>query len=253
MDSIRSALTKSLAVECLGVCESCEITFSSLRPCSRRSAQFLSTCTHSISHSWLTSSHLFLSDAIILDDVMQGWLSFWRCYHHSSFLTDKTTNICGLSAELLCRMLGFMVYFLFLVTNSLLEKHVRCCELDFSARLCLHRLATRIIPEFHCRASKSVALSRLSSSTSHSRSSPSRHLPLTWYTIQRDIKAPRKLISLSGLLAASLIGSRPKNFNLCRGKFNLIVKRCAKRVDIRINLEITALNWKSQAFVISPV
>lgn len=109
---------------CRGVCESCEISFSSLRLASRRSAQFPSTCTHLISHSWLTSSHLFLSDAIILADVMWGWLSFWRSYRRSSFSTDTTANICGLSAELLCRMLHFMVRFLFLVEISLFEKHV---------------------------------------------------------------------------------------------------------------------------------
>lgn len=124
VDSIRSTLKWSLGAESRGVCESCEMAFSSLRLASRRSAQFLSSCTHSISHSWLTSSHLFLSDAIILGDVMQGWLSFWRSYRRSSFLTDTTTNICCLSAELLCRMLHFMVRFLFLVENSLHVKHV---------------------------------------------------------------------------------------------------------------------------------
>lgn len=77
--------------ECWGVCESCEIRFRAFPLPSRRSAQFLSSCTHSISHSWVTSSHLFLSDAIILANVMRGWLSFWR-FLSSLFLLDWHDN-----------------------------------------------------------------------------------------------------------------------------------------------------------------
>lgn len=95
MDSIRSTLKRSLGCRVLGRVWKLRNSFSSLPPAFTKICAIsfvLHTLNQSLlSYSWVTSSHLFLSDAIIPANVMRGWLSFWR-FLSSLFLLDWHDN-----------------------------------------------------------------------------------------------------------------------------------------------------------------
>lgn len=161
---------------------------------------------------WCHNSHWRHANADSTTGVLIASLPSWQDHKY-------LRPIC----QLLCWMPHFMDGFLFLVAEDLLKKHVN--DLVFSGLLVFFAWQQELFP------SREISALNLSSTAAYHFQPVTQDLlrrcafPLAEQTAPPDIKPPRKLISFSGLLTASLIGSRPENFNLCKGKSKLIVNK----------------------------